>query len=93
MILSRRSFNGHTRRAPGTEHEPGETLDVGRTEGETQGWQGTEEKKWRRSSDYEEVIWRVLKFCDSCLWASRRKGRSISLGRRPQKDQFYATLP
>lgn len=40
MILSRRSFNGHTRRAPGTEREPGDMLDVGGTEGETRGMAG-----------------------------------------------------
>lgn len=93
MILSRRSFNGHTRGAPGTEREPGDTLDVGRMEEETRGRRGTEEKKWRRSGDCEEVIWRVLKFGESCLRASRRKGRSVSLGRQSQKDQFYSTLP
>lgn len=81
MILSRRSFNGHTRRAAGTEREPGDTLDVGRTKGETRGWGGTEEEKWRRSGGYEEVMWRVLKFGESCLRASRSKGRSVSLGR------------
>lgn len=71
---SRRSFNGHTRRAPGTEHEPGNMLHVGGGE-ERQGRWGWQRKKNRRKGDEEEVMGRTEMFGESCIvWPWNRRG-------------------